>query len=248
MNWKAPILLLVGVGISNVGAWVYLLALNLTVLSMTGNSPLAVGILYVLIPLATLLTDVWAGSYIDRLNKRTLMITLDIVRACLIFCLPFLNSLVLIYAVVLLINMGSSMFGSTAIVYMTKLIPKGERQRFNSLRNFIESSGFILGPSIAGVLFIVSSPNMAIFVNAIALLLSAFVIMLLPNLDSKDEEVVYERVTLAVMKEDWKMVVAFGQKHTHVTWVYLLFGGFVVFLAGIDSIEAAFARTVLLFF
>ncbi|MBG9784915.1 MFS transporter [Shouchella lehensis] len=246
MNWKAPILLLVGVGISNIGAWVYLLALNLTVLTMTGNSPLAVGILYLLIPIATLLTDVWAGSYIDRLNKRTLMIMLDIVRACLIFCLPFLDSLVFIYLLVLLINMGSSMFESTSIVYMTKLIPKENRQRFNSLRNFIQSSGFLLGPSIAGMLFIVSSANIAIFVNAIALLVSAFTIMLLPNLDSKDEEVVYERVTFAVIKEDWKMVVAFGRKHTHVTWVYLLFGGFVVFLAGIDSIEAAFARTVLL--
>ncbi|MBM7837022.1 MFS family permease [Alkalihalobacillus xiaoxiensis] len=246
MNWKAPVLLLVGVGISNIGAWVYLLALNLTVLTMTG-SPFAVSVLYMLIPVATLVTNMWAGSFIDRLNKRTLMITLDIMRACLIFCLPFIDSLFLIYALVLLINMGSSMFESTSIVYMTKLIPKENRQRFNSLRNFIQSSGFILGPSIAGVLFIVSSPNMAIFVNAVALLLSAFVIMLLPNLDLKDEEAVYERVTFAVVKKDWKLVLAFGRKHTHVTWVYLLFGGFVVFLAGIDSIEAAFATKVLLF-
>ena len=62
------------------------------VLAKTG-SPLAVAILYILIPVATLVTDVWAGSLIDRLNKRTLMITLDNIRACLIFCLPFVDSL-----------------------------------------------------------------------------------------------------------------------------------------------------------
>ena len=108
MNWKAPLLLLVGIGISNIGAWIYLLALNLMVLAKTG-SPLAVAILYILIPVATLVTDVWAGSLIDRLNKRTLMITLDNIRACLIFCLPFVDSLFYIYALVFLINMGSSM-------------------------------------------------------------------------------------------------------------------------------------------
>lgn len=247
MNWKAPLLLLIGVGISNVGAWVYLIALNLMVLSMTGGSVIAVGVLYMFIPIATLFTDVWAGSFIDRLNKRTLMITLDVFRACLIFCLPFLDSLFLIYVLVFFINMGSSIFESTSLVYMTKLIPKENRQRFNSLRNFIQSSGFILGPSIAGTLFIVSSPEMAIFINAIALILSAFVIMLLPNLDQRDEEVGYEKITFDVVKEDWKIVLAFGRNHIHVTWVYLLFGGFAVFLAGIDSIEAAFATRVLLF-
>lgn len=244
MNWKASVLLLVGIGISNIGAWIYLLALNLMVFNMTG-SPFAVSVLYMLIPLATLVTDVWAGSFIDRLNKRTLMIILDVVRACFILCLPFLDSLLWIYFFVFVINMGSTIFESTSLVYMTKLVPKENRQRFNSLRNFIQSSGFILGPSIAGLLFVLSTPSMAIFFNAIALLLSAFVIMLLPNLDDKDEEVVYTRITFAVIKEDWKTVLSFGRKHAYVTWVYLLFGGAGVFLAGIDSLEVAFATKVL---
>ncbi len=246
MKWKAPLLLLVGIGLSNIGAWIYLLALNLMVLNMTG-SPFAVAILYMLIPIATLVTDVWAGSLIDRLNKRKLMIVLDVFRGCIIFCLPFLDSLFLIYLLVFMINMGSSIFESTSLVYMTKLVPKENRQRFNALRNFIQSSGFIIGPSIAGLLFVISTPSMAIFINAIALILSAFIIMLLPNLDLNADEVVYTRITFVVVKDDWKTILSFGRKHTHVTWVYLLSGGFGVFLVGIDSLEAAFATTVLHF-
>ncbi|KYG34420.1 MFS transporter [Alkalihalobacillus trypoxylicola] len=247
MNWKAPLLLLIGIGISNIGAWVYLLALNLMVLIKTDYSPFAVAVLYMLIPIATIVTNVWAGSFIDRLNKRKLMITLDFVRAAFIFCLPFLDSLFFIYVLVFIINMGSSIFESTSLVYMTKLVPKESRKRFNSLRNFIQSSGFILGPSIAGLLFVISTPQMAIFINSMALVLSAFVIMLLPNVDQRDEEVIYTRITFAVVKEDWNIVLAFGRKHLHVTRVYLLFGGFGVFLASIDSLEAAFATKVLLF-
>ncbi|QKS72574.1 MFS transporter [Paenalkalicoccus suaedae] len=246
MNWKAPFLLLVGVGISNIGAWVYLLALNILVFTMTG-SPFAVAVLYMLIPLASLATDVWAGSFIDRLNKRTMMIGLDVVRAGLILCVAFVDSLVVIYVLVFLINMASSIFESTSLVYMTKLVPGENRQRFNSLRNFIQSSGFIIGPSVAGILFVVSSPETAIVVNAVALLVSAFIIILLPDLDPRKEDEVFERVTFAVVKEDLRTVLAFGRSNGYVTWVYVLFGMFGVFLAGIDSLEVAFATSVLLF-
>ena len=71
-KWKYPLLLLAGIGISNVGGWIYLIALNLIVLDEWG-SPLAVVILYVLKPVAALLTNGWAGSLIDRVNKRNLM-------------------------------------------------------------------------------------------------------------------------------------------------------------------------------
>lgn len=39
-NWKYSLLLLGGIGISNIGGWVYLIALNLIILNETG-SPLA---------------------------------------------------------------------------------------------------------------------------------------------------------------------------------------------------------------
>jgi len=52
-TWKQPLLLLAGVGISNLGAWVYFIALNLIVLEMT-QSPFAVSVLYILLPLAAL--------------------------------------------------------------------------------------------------------------------------------------------------------------------------------------------------
>lgn len=94
-SWKYPLILLLGIGVSNIGAWIYLIALNLIVLDMT-KSPLAVSALYILKPVATLCTNVWAGSLIDRLNKRSLMVFFDLFRAICIACLPFLSSLWLI--------------------------------------------------------------------------------------------------------------------------------------------------------
>ena len=59
-DWKYPLLLLSGVGIANLGAWIYLIALNVLVYNM-GGSALAVATLYVIKPLAALLTNAWSG-------------------------------------------------------------------------------------------------------------------------------------------------------------------------------------------
>ena len=41
-NWRAPVIMLMTIGIANIGAWIYLIAMNLLVLEMTGGSALAV--------------------------------------------------------------------------------------------------------------------------------------------------------------------------------------------------------------
>lgn len=244
MKWKNPLLLLFGIGVSNIGAWVYLIALNLIILEMTGSA-LAVSVLYILLPLATLCTNFWSGSFIDRLNKRNLMFSLDVIRAIFIFTLPFLESLLLIYFIVFMIHIANSIFEPASMVYMTKLIPKTDRQRFNALRNFIHSSGFILGPTIAGFLFIIGSPYLAIFINSIALCISAVIIILLPNLERREENVLKEKVSLALIINDWKSILVFSNKKIHVTFVYVLFSGMTVFMTALDSLEAAFATEVL---
>ena len=244
MKWKHPLLLLFGIGISNVGAWIYLIALNLIILDRTG-SPLAVSILYILLPIATLLTNFWSGTFIDRLNKRNLMISLDLIRALLIFTLLFLDSLILIYLIVFIIHIANSMFEPTSMVYMTKLISETDRQRFNAMRNFIHSCGFILGPSIAGLLFIIGSPYLAIQMNSIALFLSAIIMLLLPNVERRKEDIPLEKMNLSFIYNDWKIILTFSKTNIYVTLVYVLFSIITVFMTALDSLEAAFATEVL---
>ncbi|MEN0641925.1 MFS transporter [Alkalicoccobacillus gibsonii] len=242
-KWKTLILLLGGIGISNIGGWVYLIALNLTVLNETG-SVLAVGLLYILGPIATIFSNAWAGSVIDRVNTRHLMIWLDVGRALCIFCIPLMPSLPLIYLIALVVCMGTAIFEPTSMVFMTKLIPEGDRQKFNALRGFINSCGTLLGPMIAGVLFWIGTTDTAIIVNGVALLLSAGVIMLLPNVDAVKEEKV-ERLTWKLIKRDFHTVLSFSLSSVYIIKVYLLFAGTIVVMTAVDSIEAGFAKEVI---
>lgn len=83
-NRKNGALLLSSIAISNLGEWVYFIALNLIVIELT-HSPFAVSILYVLSPIANIIMSFWAGSWIDRLNQKRLMIFLDIFRGDVYF-------------------------------------------------------------------------------------------------------------------------------------------------------------------
>lgn len=241
-SWKQPLLLLTGVGISNLGAWVYFIALNLIVLEMT-QSPFAVSVLYMLVPLAALCANVWSGTVIDRTDTRRLMLLLDALRAIAVFSLAFIDSLALIYVLVFLLNVASSVFESASLVYMTKLVPSNDRQRFNALKNFVQSAGFILGPAIAGLLFMIGSPTLAIQLNALALLVSVGILALLPTLHTAREEVEVFNVRMII--EDWKTVVRFASTKRYVTLVYSLFCVMTIFMSGLDSLEASFATQVL---
>ncbi|HEE9032198.1 MFS transporter [Bacillus cereus group sp. MYBK95-2] len=245
-DWKYPLLLLSGVGIANLGAWIYLIALNVLVYNM-GGSALAVATLYVIKPLATLFTNAWSGSMIDRLNKRKLMIHLDIYRALFIAILPLLPSLWIVYVFVFFISMASAIYEPTAMTYMSKLIPVEQRQRFNSLRTLIGSGASLIGPAIAGVLLIASTPEFAIYMNAIAFLLSGFITLLLPNLDKKEaSDTTSNTLSLTVLKKDWNTVINFSRKHVYVVCVYFLFQSMFVLATATDSLELSFAKEVLL--
>ncbi|MED3972131.1 MFS transporter [Priestia megaterium] len=243
LSWKYPFLLLFGIGTSNIGDWIYLIALNVMMLDMT-NSPLAVSGLYMIKPLAALCTNIWSGSLIDRMNKRKLMMFLDWIRAGVIACLPFFSSILIIYVLVFIISMASSMFRPASMVYITKLIPTEKRKRFNSLRSLIDSGGFLLGPAAAGVLFMIGTPAFAIYANAAALVVSGMVTLLMPNLDIKTEAK-ENKLSVNTIGEDWKAVFRFSRANRYIMNIYVLFSFLMVMATAIDSLEVSFATKVI---
>ncbi|WP_459503739.1 MFS transporter [Bacillus sp. C1] len=246
-TWRYPSILLFSIGVSSVGSWIYFIALNLIVLNIT-ESAIAVSGLYIIRALSTLFTNIWSGSLVDRLNKKYLMIALDVFQTVLIALLPFFSSLGLIYAMVFLITIASSMYHSTSVTYITKLIPTEQRKRFNSLRSLLDSGAFLTGPAIAGMMFTIGTPNMAIYINAGALFLSALITVGMPNVESSTQLEKTSHTTKLSVKlliDDWKLVIGFSRKYLYTMTIYLLFSAMIVMMTATDSLEAAFATRIL---
>jgi MFS family permease len=138
------------------------------------------------------------------------------------------------------------MYEPTSMTYITKLIPPDQRKRFNSLRSLIDSGAFVTGPAIAGMMFMIGTPNFVIYINAIALFLSALITLFMPNIEKNDFiKTKDEKINLKVLKNDWKLVVDFSRKHVYIMVIYLLFSAVMVLATAVDSLEAAFAIEVL---
>lgn len=244
-KWKWPSLLLFGIGISNLGDFIYLIAINLLVLDMT-HSPAAVAGIYVIKPLASIFISFWSGSIIDRLNLKKIMIITDVLRGMLIACIPFFSSIWQIYFCILLISMASCFFGPTSTTYITKLIPSEQRKRFNSFHTLISSGAFVLGPAIAGFLLLFYPYKVAIFINAISFIVSAFVTLLLPNVNNNNKSpTLAETFSIDVIKSDWKTVFSYARSAKYVMVIYILFQTTMLLSIGLDAQEAVYIRQVL---
>ncbi|WP_456279213.1 MFS transporter [Bacillus sp. AK128] len=239
---KNSSLLLAGVGISTLGDFIYLVAINILVLRLTG-SPAAVAGLWIMGPLASILTKFWSGSLIDRMNKRSLMIGTDLIRAVLILFIPFISSIWLLYLCLFLLSVARSFFEPTSMAYITSVIPKEDRKQFNSFRSIFTSGAFLVGPAIAGVLIVSVSIEMAIWLNALSFLVSAIVLLFLPNIDqnSKNSQVIKFRDLV----NDWRHVIQFSRTHIYIIKVYAIAQFFMVITLGLDAQEVVFTQQVL---
>ncbi|HLO12136.1 MAG TPA: MFS transporter [Pseudoneobacillus sp.] len=239
-NWRNPILLLSGIGVSFLGNWIYLIALNLYVLNLT-ESAAAIAGLFIIRPIAILMTNTWSGSVIDRVNKRKLMIAVDVIRGILVFTIAFLPSLWSIYSVILITNIAGAFFGPSSSVYMTKLVPSENRKQFNSIMSMTNSGAFLIGPAIAGFLILEFNTDLCIIINAITFFICAFFIYLLPNVD-EDIDNVRGLVKWETFRKDWKDVIKFAKSAKYFIAVYILFQGATLIGFALDPQEVTFIK------
>lgn len=242
---KNAILYIFGIGVSNLGNWIYLVAINLLVLHMTG-SPAAVAGLFIIRPLATLLTNSWAGSIIDRTNKRKLMIITDVIRGILIAFIPFMSSVWGIYVIMFMISVAGSFFAPTSMTYITKLIPAEERKRFNAWSSFTTSGAVLLGPALSGLLIAYTDIRVSIIMNAVSFFVCAFVIYFLPDVDERERTGGRHRITMKTLLQDWSSVMDFGRTAKYFMLIYVLFQLATLLGFALDSQEATFIKQVLL--
>ncbi|WP_273130544.1 MFS transporter [Bacillus weihaiensis] len=240
ITWKNPILLLSGIGISYLGNWIYLIALNISILNLTGSAAAVAG-LYIIRPIAILVTNTWSGTVIDRVNTRKLMIYIDVIRGLLVLFIPFIQKLWIIYMTLLLISMVGAFFGPSSSVYITKLVPSEKRKRFNSIMSMTSSGAFLLGPAFAGILIMYVGTEICIIINAISFLICAFLIYFLPNIN-QDIDTVRVQIKWRTLLEDWKVIITFAKEAKYFIVIYLLFQCAMLIGFALDSQEVTFIK------
>lgn len=236
-------LLLGGLGFSNLGNWIYLIALNLAVWHLT-HSPAAVAGIYIAGPLARILSNFFVGSIIDRNDRKRLMVYSDIVRGIIVCIMPFSTSVWVIYGLIFLANIAGSFFGPSSTYVITKLVNDEDKLRFNAVNSTLSYGSFMIGPALAGGIIAISNTSVAMWVNACTFFICAWAIASLPRIEN---EVIGEsgRLTIGVIRDDFSQVWNYIRKKPHLLTFFALYIPALMLAFALDSQEMTFLKDVL---
>ncbi len=181
LNRNAGFLLLwVGQFVSQIGDRLAALALPWLVYTATGSA-LGTGAVFALYTLPYVLFGAFAGVAVDRLDKRRLMIAVDLVRAALVVSVPFVasRSLPAVFVLSFAVSTAAVFFDPAKLAILPEIVPPGRLLRANSLLSTGENLTEILGWAFAGVLLASVSTSVAFQLDAVTFAVSAVALALM---------------------------------------------------------------------
>lgn len=142
-----------------------------------------------------------AGAFAERVNRRALLVVLDIVRAGTALCLPFVTEVWQVYVLIFLLQSASAAFTPTFQATIPDVLPDEARYtRALSLSRLAYDLENIVSPAIAALLLAVMSYN-ALFLGTVAgFAASALLVVsvLLPSPKASEPRGIYDRTTRGV--------------------------------------------------
>ncbi len=183
LGGRAFHLLLVSLGVPSCGDWLYNVALLALVYGRTG-SPTWVALTTAARVLPVVVLGPLGGVLANRYDRRALIIASDLTRAALMVALAVVAAaglpIVLAPLLAAAATAGGTVQPPCVAACTARLVPDAELQRANALRSGIGQGAVTAGPALGAVLLAVSSPAVAIALNALSFLASAAAIGCIP--------------------------------------------------------------------
>ena len=169
---------------SLIGFGFNLIAISWIVLEKTG-SEYALGKIMASATAPGLALALFAGVIIDRMNRKWLLVILDIFRMIIIILFLFAISLNdfqlwMLYPVAILMGIGNSLFWPTAQAFVQELVSKEDYFNANKLLSASYQVGSILGAGLGGFIVHVYDPLVALWINVGTYFISGLLIALAP--------------------------------------------------------------------
>ncbi len=163
--------------ISQIGDGISRLALLWFVYAVTG-SPLKTSIIGLLQTIPPIVLGPIIGVYVDRLPKKVLLITSDVLRALLIGLIPCLIpvesfTVTVLYVLVLLHAIATAVFGPALTAAIPAFVPKTQFTAANALLQSTTSLGIIFGPALSGLGIAAYGSQEVLCLNAATYMISA---------------------------------------------------------------------------
>ncbi|HEX5403232.1 MAG TPA: MFS transporter [Pseudonocardiaceae bacterium] len=157
--------------VSNVGTWMQRVAQDWLVLELSGHSALALGIAAGLQFLPTLGLSAWAGMLADRMDKRKLLISVQIGMGLCGLVLGLLDvtgavALWHVYALCLVLGCFTSVDAPVRQAFVSEMVGRKQLTNAIALNSMTFNLARIVGPAVAGVMITWIGTGWVFLINA----------------------------------------------------------------------------------
>ncbi len=188
----AQVVALLGTGLATI-------ALGLLAYDLSGErAGLVLGTIFTIKMVAYVGIAPIAGAFANRWPRRTMLVSLDLVRASMAICLPFVTEVWQVYVLIFVLQSASAAFTPTFQATIPDILSEEERYtRALSLSRLAYDLENIISPLLAAVLLVFVSYN-ALFLGTVAGFVGSAVLVvsvMLPSPQPTAKRGIYDRTT-----------------------------------------------------
>jgi H+ antiporter protein len=193
--FAAQVVALLGTGLATV-------ALGLLAYDLAGdNAAMVLGTVFTIKMVAYVGIAPIAGAFANRVNRRALLVALDLVRAGVALCLPFVTDVWQVYVLIFVLQSASAAFTPTFQATIPDVLPDEARYtRALSLSRLAYDLENIASPMLAGLLLAVMSYSALFLGTVVGFAASAALVVsvLLPSPKPSQPRGIYDRTTRGI--------------------------------------------------
>jgi H+ antiporter protein len=188
----AQVVALLGTGMATI-------ALGLLAYDMSGErAGLVLGTIFTIKMVAYVGIAPIAGAFATRWPRRTMLVSLDLIRAAVALCLPFVTEIWQAYLLVFVLQSASAAFTPTFQATIPDILPEEDRYtRALSLSRLAYDLENIVSPLLAAVLLVFVSYNALFLGTVVGFVGSALLVVsvMLPSPQPTAKRGIYDRTT-----------------------------------------------------
>ena len=171
--WTGQLVETIGNSLTSIAASIY-------VYRQTGSA-LSVGLMLMATAAPSLLVGLFAGVFVDRYDRRKIMIAADILRAILVALIPVLVplSVIWLYVIVMLVSAIGQFFDPAHESILPEVASDEELAAANSLIAISSFGSTAVGFAAAGLIASAANLDWAFYINAITFIFSAVCVYLI---------------------------------------------------------------------
>ena len=206
--------------ISTMGGGLTSIAASILVFRLTGSA-MSVGLMLIATALPSLFIGLIAGVFVDRFDRKKIMIASDLIRAVLIALIPVLLpfGITWLYVIVLLSSAVGQFFDPAQSSVLPEVASDEELAAANSMMTISSVGALTVGFAGAGVIATLSSVAWAFYLDAASYVVSALCIMLMHVAPLPPEE----ETTVAAVVRNLRAGMGFVRNDAALRSLFLVF-------------------------